>query len=301
MIRTKTAAVLLGVSILGGVAAGVAADAMTSETPSADAKPTASTPVKKGVEVKHPVLVANDDGTATLYASVINHTDRALTISNATGGMPDDYDAPMLLMFRGTPEGTLEPGEATTIGRANEPFRIRFRDRVQIGSTLPITLSLNMVRYGRPADDVAFTASVVARTARYADVANNGSNRAISLRDGIIVKVPGQDKAYIDGWFDSSIDDATDIRPTGDMGRYGELQILHQTASGGPSGVFARAKEPVRLGSEPYVDDGEPGDLDYVRSSEVEVGRTVRITFRYPSGDVVGRFKVVQGKPDGTI
>lgn len=299
---------LLGVSIVGGVAAGVAADAVTSDAATREARPrtSATTPtpapaVEEGVEVKNPVLVSNDDGTATLSATLVNHTNRALTINNAMGGMPDDYEAPVLLLFAGTPRATLPPGVATTIGRADEPFRIRFRDRVQIGSTLPITLDLAKARYGRPADDVTFTASVVARAPRYADVANNGPSSAISVRDGIIVKVPGQDKAYLDGWVDSSVDDSTDIRPTGDMGNRGDLEILHQTATGGPSGVSARAGEPVRLGYVPYADDGQPGDRDYVRASEVEVGRTVRITFRFPSGDVVAKFRVVQGKPDGTI
>ncbi|MFC5678464.1 hypothetical protein [Aeromicrobium endophyticum] len=303
MMRRRTAAVLLGVSLVGGVAAGFAADAMTSDPPTREATPraSASPATKTGVEVKSPVLVANDDGGATLSATLVNHTDRALTINSAMGGMPDDDEAPVLLMFAGTPRATLPPGSSTTIGRAGEPFRIRFRDRVQVGSTLPITLDLAKARYRREADDVTFTATVVARGARHADVANNAPNRSISVRDGIIVKVPGQDKAYLDGWIDSSVDDMTDIRPTGDVGKRGDLEILHQTATGGPSGVSARAGVPVRLGYAPYKDDGQPGDRDYVRADEVEVGRTVQITFRFPSGDVVARFKVVQGKPDGTI
>lgn len=296
---------LLGVSIVGGVAAGVAADAITSDSPSRAATPRASattpTPaMTTGLEVRSPVLVANDDGSATLSATVVNHTDRALTINGAMGGMPDDFEAPPLLMFAGTPRATLPPGSSTTIGRAGEPFRIRFRDRVQVGSTLPITLDLAKARYRRAADDVTFTATVVARTGRHADVANNGPNPAISVRDGIIVKVPGQDKAYLDGWIDSSVDDSTDIRPTGDTGK-GDVEILHQTATGGPSGVSARAGVPVPLGYAPYQDDGQPGDRDYVRADEVAVGRTVRITFRFPSGDVVGTFEVVQGMPDGTV
>ena len=53
---------------------------------------------------------------------------------------------------------------------------------------------------------VTFVAPVVARTAAaHADVANNGPNDVISVRDGKIVVVPGQEKAFVGGWFESTI------------------------------------------------------------------------------------------------
>jgi hypothetical protein len=304
MMNRRVAALLLVASVVAGAGVGAAVHAATSEQPARTAAPAVSstpTPAKKGVEVKDPVLVANDDGTATLSATIVNHTARALVVNNVTGGMPDDYDAPILLTFRGTPTKTIEPGVPLTIGRATDAYRFRFRDRVQIGSTLPITLTFLKARHPADPVEVTFTAAVVKRTAVHRAVANNGPNSDIAVRDGIIVVVPGQTKAYIDGWIDSTVDDMTEIRPTGELRSGRTVEILHQTATGGPSGVFAQAGEPVRLGYTPYLDDGLPGDRDYVEADEVEVGQTVTVTMRFPSGDVVSRFKVVQGKADGTI
>jgi hypothetical protein len=121
------------------------------------------------------------------------------------------------------------------------------------------------------------------------------------VHDGVIVVVPGQAKAYIDGWFESTIDDLTEIRPTAAPRRGKSIEILHQTATGGPSGFSARAGQRSLLGYPPYLDREPHGDADYVRAAEVTVGETYRVTFRFPSGDVVAKFKVVQGRADGTI
>lgn len=300
--------IVLAASVVGGIAAGVAASAMTSDEPSARPQRTASaTPsarattaaVEKVVEVRDPVLVVNDDETATLSATLVNHTGRALVINDAVGGMPGSY-APTLLGYSGTPRAILQPGVPTTVGQVGDPFRYRFRDRVEVGSILPITLDLAKARYGRPAADVTFAAPVVARTAEYAGVANNGPNAAISVADGVIVVVPGQEKAYVGGSFESTITDMTEIRATGASPTGADVEILHQTATGGPSGYFVEAGS-TPLGRPPYVDSAIPGDREYVRARDVEIGQTITMTFRFPSGDVVGTFEVVRGHPDGTI
>jgi hypothetical protein len=36
-------------------------------------------------------------------------------------------------------------------------------------------------------------------------------------------------------------------------------------------------------------------------TNEVDIGQTITATFRFPSGDVVAKFTVVQGNTDGTI
>jgi hypothetical protein len=308
--RRRVVGLILIASVVGGVVAGIAAHGLTRKTDpgptstsrSAGPASTSSTPsarVDDVVEVRDPVLVLNDDETATLSATVVNHTDRALVINDAVGGIPGSY-APTLLGYSGTPRAILQPEVPTTVGQINDTFRFRFRDRVEVGSVLPITLDLVKARYRRPASDVTFKAPVVARSAAYAGVANNGPNSAITVKDAVIVVVPGQEKAYIGGYFQSTITDRTDIRATAESPTGQRVEILHQTATGGPSGYFAEAGTSL-LGRPPYLDDGIPGDRDYVRVGEVTVGQTITMTFRFPSGDVVGRFRVVQGNPDGTI
>jgi hypothetical protein len=308
MIRRRTAAVLLGISIVGGVAAGVAADAMTSETPAKEAKPRASTTtptsqVKTGVEVKDPVLVSNDDGGATLSATLLNHTDAAVTINSATGGRADDYDAPVMLVYGTRSRVSLAPGDAVRIGGMGDSFRLRFADRVQVGSTLPVTISFQGAgpRFEPNPPKTTIIAPVVARTAKRADVANNGPNDEITVRDATIVVVPGQAKAYVAGYLESSITDMAEMRPTATRSKGQPIEYLHQTATGGPYGIFTQPGQKTYLSRPPYLETDPQGDADYFRASDVEIGEKITVTMRFPSGDVVTKFKVVQGRADGTI
>lgn len=302
MISKKLAGILLGVSVIGGMVAGGAASVWVPDRPSAAAptRPPVAEPLPD-VEVIKPVLVMNDDGTATLSATLVNHTQKALEINNATSGQAEDLDAPQMLVHGVRQRVAIEPEAPIRIGGVGDDYRLRVRDRVQVGSTLPVTLLL--IRHEGFSEDrplVTFVAPVVPRTAAYADVANNVPNDVISVRDGKIVVVPGQEKAYIGGRFETTIADSTEIRPVAVGPRGRPIDVLHQTATGGPSGFFASpGREKGLLGYSPYLDDG--GDRDYVRASDVEVGQTIRMTFRFPSGDVVGRFTVVQGNADGTI
>jgi hypothetical protein len=308
MIRRRTAAALLGVSIVGGVAAGVAADAMTSDTATPVVKPRASTPtptteVKTGVEVKNPVLVSNDDGGATLSATLVNHTDGAVKINSATGGQLNDYDAPVMLAFGIRSRVSLAPGDAVRIGGVGDSYRLRFADRVQVGSTLPVTIAFQGAgpTYEPNPARSTITAPVVARTAKYVDVANNGPNDEISVQDAKIVVVPGQAKAYVAGYLESSITDLAELRPTAVDAQGRNVEYRHQTATGGPYGIFADAGQQVYLSRPPYLETDPQGDADYFRASDLTIGEKITVTMRFPSGDVVTKFKVVQGKPDGTI
>lgn len=310
---------LLSVSIVGGVAAGVAADAMTSETPAKEAKSRASTPTptppptpvaKDGVEVRNPVLVANKDGGATLSATVINHTDAGLSFNSATGGQEDDVEAPAMLIYadRAT---WLKPAKETAIGRAGTGYLVQFRSRVQVGSILPITLTFTA--HHAPAIDpirVTFQTPVVARGAEHADVADSDKNTAIRVNDPTIVVIPGQEKAYVGGYITSTIQDTATEVPTAVKESGEQVQYRHQTATGGPFGIFAIPGEKSYFRPLPYtapadtpryLDDGLQGSADYFRASDVEIGEKITVTMRFPSGDVVTKFKVVQGRPDGTI
>lgn len=282
---------------------GVAASAVTSDKPST-AVPTRTThaaaPVPE-LEAKDPRFIMNDDGTATLSATLVNHTKEPLEITWATAGQPEDLDAPVLLLYVARPAVALKPGESMRISGPGDDYRIRLSDRVQVGSTLPVTLQSRRHDGIQPGPEATFAAPVVARTTAERDVVNNGPNPDITVHEAKFVIVPGQTKAYVSGWITSTIDDFTSLRPTAVTSQGGEIEYLHQTATGGPSGVGVQAGEKTYLGQAPYIDGDVPGDRDYVRASEVKVGQSVTVTMRFPSGDVVTRFTVVQGKADGTI
>jgi hypothetical protein len=307
MMRRRTAAAVVGVSIVAGMAAGVVVHAMTSDAPPRAAARTGSTtaplPATKEVEVKDAVLVHNRDGGATLSATLVNRTDAPIKVSSAIGGMRNDYDAPVMLVF-GTRTGTsLAPGDSVRIGGVGDNVRLRFTQRVQIGSTLPVTISFQVADagHGENPPRVTVTAPVVARTAEYVDVANNGPNDAISVEDARIVVVPGQEKAYVTGDVMSTITDMAEQLPTATDERGQPVEYRHQTATGGPYGIFASAGDRIRLAIPPYVETEPQGDADYFLASDVKVGKKIIVTMRFPSGDVVTKFRVVQGNPDGTV
>lgn len=302
--KHRVAGIVLAASVVGGVAVGVAAAAMSSDSPpvraAARTTSAAPTPTVPDVEVKDPVLVMNDDGTATLSATLINHLKKPLEINNATNGRPEDLEAPPMLVFGYRMHTAIEQDKPIRIGGVGDDYRLRLSDRVQVGSTLPVTIRLRKHNgYDSGSPQVTFVAPVVARTAAHAAVANNGPNNDISVHDAVIVVVAGQAKAFIGGWLESTIDDGTELTPTAVSPRGPLIDVLHQTATGGPSGFFAEAGEKTLLGYPSYLD--AEGDRDYVRASDVTVGQTITMTFRFPSGDVVGKFKVVRGNPDGTI
>ena len=311
MMRKGTAAALLGASIVAGVAAGMGASSLTE-----DAVPTGwqtiatPAPVAEGVEVKDPVLVANDDGGATLSATLVNHTDQGLKINSATGGREDDVEAPAMLIYA-DPSTSLEATTKTVIGKSAGGYLVQFRSRVQVGSILPITLTFTAP--DGPAIDpitVTFQTPVVDREPRYADVADSDKKPAIRVHDPVIVVIPGQEKAYVGGYITSTVRDTSFELPTAVKESGDPVLYRHQSATGGPFGVFAVPGEKSYFRPLPYtahpstprfLDDGLPGSADYVRASDVEIGETITITMRFPSGDVVTKFKVVQGRSDGTI
>jgi hypothetical protein len=302
--RHQVAAIVLAASVVGGIGTGIAAavlgpDDWTRSGP----RPTPSTSAAAvpDIEVRKPVLVMNDDGTATLSATLVNHMENAVEINSATNGRAEDLDAPPLLVYGNRLDVALQPDKPLRIGGVGDDYRLRVRDRVQVGSIVPVTITLSGHKhYERDLPSASFVAPVVARTADHATVANNGPNPEITVHDGVVVVVPGQAKAYVGGRFESTIEDMTEIRPTVTPRLGQELELLHQTATGGPAGFYAQ-RGTTPLGGPPYLDLDIPGDREYVRASDVKVGQTIEVTFRFPSGDVVGRFTVVQGNADGTI
>jgi hypothetical protein len=166
-------------------------------------------------------------------------------------------------------------------------------------------LTINHVTGGEPEDDDApwlMVHGLRSEVAIEPEVPTSiGANTDITVHDAKIVVVPGQEKAYLGGWIESTIDDLTFGRPTATGPRGRIIEYLHQTATGGPSEVVAIAGKRTPLNQPPYLDDVVLGDADYVRASDVEVGQKITVTMRFPSGDVVTKFNVVQGRADGTV
>ncbi|MET0448378.1 MAG: hypothetical protein ABW004_08220, partial [Aeromicrobium sp.] len=187
--RLKVVGLVIAASVIGGVGVGAAATALSNdaggEAPVALDFASFAGAVS-AVEVREPVLVLNDDGTATLSATLVNHMDHAVEIIGATGGAPRDAEAPLLIVWGTLSHVAVEPGAPQRIGGAGDPYRVRLRDRAQVGSTLPVTLELRFVGRAEQAPAVTFTAPVVARTGDHKTVANNGPNPDISVHDGII-------------------------------------------------------------------------------------------------------------------
>lgn len=314
MVARRVVGVLLGLSVVGGVAAGVVADRLTSSSPrgpaggSAAAAATPYTPPPP-VEVKKPVLVANRDGGATLSATLVNHTAAALDVVSGSGGRGGDSEAPAMLIYR-DPDTQLLPERPTTVGDAGTGYLMRFTTPVQVGSTLPITLTLG-AGDGPSIDPISITFStpVVGRGPEHAGVGGDGENRSIRVNDPMIVVVPEQEKAFVGGYITSTIEDTTFELPTAIDEKGAAVTYRHQTATGGPFGIFAMPGQktyfrPVAVNApprSPFLDDGVPGTADYFRASDLTIGENITVTMRFPSGDVVTEFPVVQGKADGTL
>jgi hypothetical protein len=308
--RRRLIVVILTVSAVGGVAAGVAVHEVTQdggdETTSSSGSPVRATPTPSartsaglpaaetpGVEVEDSVLVSNTDGTATLSATLVNRTASTVLVDNEFGA--DETDPVALLIYDSNREVELEPGVPFRTGRTEDGYWIRTAERVNVGGTYRIGLEFSgegLVKVGAP--PLTIDVPVVERSSAYDDIVNNGPNTRITVTGGVVVVVPGQEKAYIGGRISNPINDGVySAKPTAVDSRGRAVAWLHQTATGGPGGLA--------LSEPPYLDDGTSKDADYFLAKDVTVGDTITATIQYPSGDVIGQFRVVQGRADGTI
>jgi hypothetical protein len=304
--RRQLAVAVLTVSVAAGIVVGVAAHALTASDRTspdrftASAPPTTSVPSartavepavqKPGVEVKDPVLVSNTDGTATLSATLINHTNSPLSVSNAWGA---DTTSPVALLAFTAREFRLTPGVPVRIGGTEDVYRVRTRDRAEQGVTYRLVLEFAGEGLAGGASPTVFDVSVVPRGPTHDAIADNGPNTAVKVARGVVVVVPGQEKAYVGGEISNPIGDSVYDQPTAIDPRGRSLAWYHQTATGGPFGIA--------FTESPYLDDGVSRDADYFLAEDVTVGETLMVTIRYASGDVVAPFRVVQGNADGTM
>lgn len=255
------------------------------------------TPPRAAVEVNDPVLVANSDGTATLTATVVNTTKYPVTLNSGGAGDPAGLDQPSLMVF--STNADLAPHANTHIGGLSDPIRVRLPSAPVPGSTIPLWLSFdswdNPVESELP--EITFMAPVIARTAAQSQVAGDGPNPDIRVKDAVIVVVPGQKKAYIGGTVVSTIKDVAWTLPTAMNSQGQPVAYRHQTATGGPYGMSADKKTQVPFGGPPFrVPEAEQmGDADYFNADDVTVGEVITVTIPFQSGNVVAKFKVVAG------
>ena len=281
--RHVLATVLLALLVSCGTESGPPAKATATST---------SANHRDDIEVRDAVLVMNDDGSATLSARIVNHTDEPSGISNAYVG-EEPYEGVTVRFFQSADNAIPANGKAS-IGGETDPIRVRVMDVAKLGTTVP--LSLDMGSADDPAIEpqtVALKVPVVARTSAYDAVAGNKPSTEIKVVGAKIVVINGQKKAYVGGATTGSITDTAWELPTAKDAKGNPVEYRHQTATGGPYGWLVEAGKTIPFGGPPYT-EGE-GDADYFDARDVKIGETITVTIPFQSGDVVAAFKVVAG------
>jgi hypothetical protein len=256
--------------------------------PRPKAEPSSTATPRADVEVLDPVLVRNDNGSATLSAKIVNHTDGVVAISNAYF---DDNrpDGPQLRVFRSSAFAVAADGKATLGLEA--PATVRIANSPDAG-TVAFTLEFDNEDGGWYS--IPLTVPVVERTSAYADVTESKPITSITVEKARITVLPGQRKAYVDGTVVATINDVAWELPTAVDADGRPVAYRHQTATGGPYGIAAQKGKKLEIGGgAPYL-EGE-GDADYFDAKDVTVGETITVTIPFQSGDVVVPFKVVAG------
>ena len=254
-------------------------------------KPSTSATPRADVEVLDAALVMNDDGSATLSAQIVNHTDDPRELGDVTFS---DLDAPQEAIRRfGIAAHSIQPGATATTGNTGDPVRIRIARDVSPGDAVSLDLRFDadpITGYKM----VTLKVPVVARSPKYDAVAGDEPNTAITVENARITVIPGQRKAYVDGTVVSTITDGAFDLPTAVDADGKVVAYRHQTATGGPYGIEAVKGERTEIGNGAPYKEGE-GDADYFNAEDVTVGETITVTIPFQSGDVIVPFKVVAG------
>lgn len=261
----------------------------SSEQPTPKAKP--SSPAKPGtIEVKDAVFVLNPDKTATLSAKVVNDTDVSFSMTGIPQAVTPSGDYPYVSFYN--PQTVFRAGETTAIGHDADGMYIRLRPAPAVGTE--VSLDLGFFDDGANKDTaITLTVPVVARTSEHDSVVMPRPNTKIKVKDGKIVVIPGQKKAYVSGTVVASIEDRAWILPTAVDAKGNPVEYKHQTATGGPYGLISLKDREFRFGGPPYTT--HEGDADYFDAKDVVVGEKLTLTFPFESGDVIATFSVVAG------
>ena len=262
--------------------------------PAAKAEPSTTATPRADVEARDPVLVMNDDGSASLSTQIVNHVGSTQSLQEA---LISDDDREVRIYTAGS--NPFAPHRTVAVGRESDPVMIRFYGVVKPGEDTPATLPLYLqfsAIHGieEKYTDITVDVPVVERTAKYDDVAGNKPNTAITVENARITVLPGQHKAYVDGTVVATITDNAYTLPTAFDADGNPVRYRHQTATGGPYGLFAQKGKEMELGGGPPYKEGE-GDADYFDAKDVTVGETITVTIPFQSGDVIVPFTVVAG------
>lgn len=268
-----------------------------SESPQdgAGAKPNATVGAshRGDIDVLGAVLVMNRDGSATLSARIVNHTKNPREIGGVTPSDLEDVTDPIRFFgIRNHP--MIQPGASATTGNIGDPVLIRMVRHIPLGEDVRLDLRFDTQDGMTAAVTVSLKVPVIARSAKYATVAGDEPNTAIKVDNARIVVVPGQKKAYVNGTVVSTIDDNAYELPTAKDAAGKRVPYLHQTATGGPYGLFAEKRKKIEIGAGPPYRLTE-GDADYFNAKDLTVGETITVTIPFQSGDVIAPFKVVSG------
>lgn len=124
------------------------------------------------IDVLGTVLVANDDGSATLSAGVINKTDTKQTLESVTATTLADRPLEMQSGAAVLPIGVL-----STLGSGSDTGTYLISGGAPAGSYVRLTLKFS------DAGPVSIEAPVVARTGEYADIAEGSSDATQPAED----------------------------------------------------------------------------------------------------------------------
>lgn len=259
---------------------------------SAEPSPTVGASHHGKIDVLGAVLVMNRDGSATLSARIVNHT----TVSREIGyaEFSDlDADSETIRLFGIRTHTMIQPRASATTGNIGDTVLIRIARDIAPGKDVPLELRFDT-------DDATSSATVplkvpvVARSAKYAQVAGDEPNTAIKVENARIVVLTGQKKAYVNGTVVSTIDDAAYELPTAKDAAGKGVPYRHQTATGGPYALVAEKGKKNDIGSGPPYRLTE-GDADYFNAKDLTLGETITVTIPFESGDVIVPFKIVAG------
>jgi hypothetical protein len=256
--------------------------------------PTVGASQRGDIDVLDAVLVMNDDGSATLSAQIVNHTDEPREIGNVTLSDLDVVGEPIRRWGIAT-HSMIKPGATATIGNIDDLVRIRVARDVAPGKDVGLDVRLDPADMTTGYVMVTLKVPVVTRSAMYDGVAGNQPNTAIKVEDARIAVLPGQRKAYVNGAVISTITDWAYELPTAVNSDGKPVAYQHQTATGGPYGMEAKSDKKVEIGMGPPYKEFTGGDADYFDATDVTVGETITVTIPFESGDVVVPFKVVAG------
>jgi hypothetical protein len=253
------------------------------------------------IDVLDAAFVKNKDGSTTLSATVVNHLDgdpqEIREVDLTPAGHIFDYNDRYLALFFDRAKSRhhrFAVGKASSVGGVSDDVQIRLDSGAVVGSYVRMKVYFDSYdAFSDRDNEVRMTIPVVARTPSDDSVVGKDGNPYIHVEDGKIVVIPGQRKAYVDGEVISTVTDIAYTVPTAVDSDGNPVKYRHQTATGGPYGLFADQKKPFRIGGAPYIEG--PGDADYFDAKDVRIGEKITVTIPFQSGDVKAVFTVVAG------